>query len=160
MPATQRSAKTRLALVRISIVNSTLWAITGIITFSSSCPASAAVATVTSFPIAWKQTMFTISAIDGFTLPGMMLEPGCTGGSKISAMPVRGPEASRRMSLAILLKRSEEHTSELQSPDHLVCRLLLEKKKNDKRIGHVLLLHGHHIDVPHRKVHECGRAPV
>src|SRR5207244_5290245 len=27
-----------------------------------------------------------------------------------------------------LLERSEEHTSELQSPDHLVCRLLLEKK--------------------------------
>src|SRR5258708_10682458 len=27
------------------------------------------------------------------------------------------------------LHRSEEHTSELQSPDHLVCRLLLEKKK-------------------------------
>src|SRR5258708_27776680 len=32
----------------------------------------------------------------------------------------------RRSSFA---KRSEEHTSELQSPDHLVCRLLLEKKK-------------------------------
>src|SRR5258708_30001642 len=33
--------------------------------------------------------------------------------------------------------RSEEHTSELQSPDHLVCRLLLEKKKkkNDTSIG-------------------------
>src|SRR5258708_7992825 len=29
--------------------------------------------------------------------------------------------------------RSEEHTSELQSPDHLVCRLLLEKKKKDNR---------------------------
>src|SRR5258708_21817939 len=28
--------------------------------------------------------------------------------------------------------RSEEHTSELQSPDHLVCRLLLEKKKKNK----------------------------
>src|SRR5258708_9872896 len=28
------------------------------------------------------------------------------------------------------LPRSEEHTSELQSPDHLVCRLLLEKKKD------------------------------
>src|SRR5258708_27510596 len=27
------------------------------------------------------------------------------------------------------IRRSEEHTSELQSPDHLVCRLLLEKKK-------------------------------
>src|SRR5258708_16570196 len=30
-------------------------------------------------------------------------------------------------------RRSEEHTSELQSPDHLVCRLLLEKKKNITR---------------------------
>src|SRR5258708_27030457 len=31
--------------------------------------------------------------------------------------------------LALGADRSEEHTSELQSPDHLVCRLLLEKKK-------------------------------
>src|SRR5437762_8002184 len=31
-----------------------------------------------------------------------------------------------------LLSRSEEHTSELQSPMYLVCRLLLEKKKNNK----------------------------
>src|SRR5258708_24479562 len=30
---------------------------------------------------------------------------------------------------ALIAARSEEHTSELQSPDHLVCRLLLEKKK-------------------------------
>src|SRR5258708_9474609 len=30
-------------------------------------------------------------------------------------------------------ERSEEHTSELQSPDHLVCRLLLEKKKKEKK---------------------------
>src|SRR5258708_10988118 len=29
-----------------------------------------------------------------------------------------------------MIERSEEHTSELQSPDHLVCRLLLEKKNN------------------------------
>src|SRR5258708_17508951 len=29
--------------------------------------------------------------------------------------------------------RSEEHTSELQSPDHLVCRLLLEKKKKKRK---------------------------
>src|SRR5438552_5111157 len=31
--------------------------------------------------------------------------------------------------------RSEEHTSELQSPDHLVCRLLLEKKKKNNTTG-------------------------
>src|SRR5690348_17934657 len=30
--------------------------------------------------------------------------------------------------------RSEEHTSELQSPVHLVCRLLLEKKKNSRHM--------------------------
>src|SRR5258708_39625660 len=32
--------------------------------------------------------------------------------------------------------RSEEHTSELQSPDHLVCRLLLEKKKKKEKINY------------------------
>src|SRR5947208_13213486 len=32
--------------------------------------------------------------------------------------------------------RSEEHTSELQSPDHLVCRLLLEKKKKQQSNPH------------------------
>src|SRR5258708_24706847 len=40
--------------------------------------------------------------------------------------------ATRRSSVRSSL-RSEEHTSELQSPDHLVCRLLLEKKKKTHR---------------------------
>src|SRR5258708_24217418 len=34
-----------------------------------------------------------------------------------------------------IFKRSEEHTSELQSPDHLVCRLLLEKKKHNRPLS-------------------------
>src|SRR5258708_20718672 len=38
----------------------------------------------------------------------------------------RAQRASKRF-------RSEEHTSELQSPDHLVCRLLLEKKKKQNK---------------------------
>src|SRR5258708_30604625 len=42
---------------------------------------------------------------------------------KSSYMPVRNSAKDTQ--------RSEEHTSELQSPDHLVCRLLLEKKKNE-----------------------------
>src|SRR3989454_4832503 len=37
---------------------------------------------------------------------------------------------------AIGLKRSEEHTSELQSPCNLVCRLLLEKKKKENNKYH------------------------
>src|SRR5258708_39803909 len=43
-------------------------------------------------------------------------------------LPARraAPEGDRRARACV---RSEEHTSELQSPDHLVCRLLLEKKK-------------------------------
>src|SRR5438552_12831684 len=36
--------------------------------------------------------------------------------------------------------RSEEHTSELQSPDHLVCRLLLEKKKINKKIKKQIII--------------------
>src|SRR5207244_8059330 len=42
------------------------------------------------------------------------------------------PQESRKSGKQILVWRSEEHTSELQSPDHLVCRLLLEKKKKIK----------------------------
>src|SRR3712207_8708799 len=40
--------------------------------------------------------------------------------------------AIMRSNLAALRKRSEEHTSELQSRQYLVCRLLLEKKNNIK----------------------------
>src|SRR2546422_6980796 len=46
--------------------------------------------------------------------------------------PARGRNDPRRP-VGLLLKRSEEHTSELQSRLHLVCRLLLEKKKPNKR---------------------------
>src|SRR5258708_16381910 len=38
-------------------------------------------------------------------------------------------ESTNEVKLSTVPERSEEHTSELQSPDHLVCRLLLEKKK-------------------------------
>src|SRR5207244_12943694 len=41
----------------------------------------------------------------------------------------RGPSLPVQMVHRRPCERSEEHTSELQSPDHLVCRLLLEKKK-------------------------------
>src|SRR5258708_31360144 len=40
---------------------------------------------------------------------------------------------TERCPLTRTIFRSEEHTSELQSPDHLVCRLLLEKKKKSKK---------------------------
>src|SRR5205807_9723176 len=46
----------------------------------------------------------------------------------------RLPERAELTGPAIVEERSEEHTSELQSPCNLVCRLLLEKKKKKKRI--------------------------
>src|SRR5947208_11608262 len=43
-----------------------------------------------------------------------------------------GRPARRTIFFRLRPLRSEEHTSELQSPDHIVCRLLLEKKKTNK----------------------------
>src|SRR5258708_8418867 len=52
------------------------------------------------------------------------------GQDRVSADVVVGERKRRDQSSADADDvRSEEHTSELQSPDHLVCRLLLEKKK-------------------------------
>ena len=46
-------------------------------------------------------------------------------------------EGGQGKATSVVVKtRSEEHTSELQSPDHLVCRLLLEKKKKTRSILH------------------------
>src|SRR5207244_11489814 len=41
-------------------------------------------------------------------------------------------DAVKKSDRVVQIGRSEEHTSELQSPDHLVCRLLLEKKNKVK----------------------------
>src|SRR5438552_14022332 len=53
-------------------------------------------------------------------------EPTRLARGEADAPPERGREVAVVREAAV---RSEEHTSELQSPDHLVCRLLLEKKK-------------------------------
>src|SRR2546429_6319714 len=50
-------------------------------------------------------------------------------------LDLHAPEGLRRLGLG--LDRSEEHTSELQSRLHLVCRLLLEKKKKKCKIPHL-----------------------
>src|SRR5258708_11188083 len=68
--------------------------------------------------------------------------PPATSYFQIS-LPVSGSSASTRFPAVMYITpfttmgvtceyRSEEHTSELQSPDHLVCRLLLEKKKQTR----------------------------
>src|SRR2546422_6105132 len=59
--------------------------------------------------------------------------------SEASRLPIRIAHHTRAPSM----DRSEEHTSELQSRLHLVCRLLLEKKKKTKTSQH-------------RRAHDCG----
>src|SRR3989442_2117408 len=50
------------------------------------------------------------------------------------AKPIRSSRSARCAHCSACPTRSEEHTSELQSRPHLVCRLLLEKKKKQKKI--------------------------
>src|SRR5690554_7137956 len=64
----------------------------------------------------------------------------CTAAAKASSARMLGlapvwPTGTEWLWAIYSRERSEEHTSELQSRPHLVCRLLLEKKKN-KKIDH------------------------
>src|SRR2546422_3907759 len=52
-------------------------------------------------------------------------------GARRTALEVLADQELERAKVALGQVRSEEHTSELQSRLHLVCRLLLEKKKNN-----------------------------
>src|SRR5690348_17923050 len=81
-------------------------------------------------------------ACPGATRRGAGLVPGGPEGhsrgdskskaiGRTSAIPHRPSRAHQSLD-----NRSEEHTSELQSPVHLVCRLLLEKKKKTQSISH------------------------
>src|SRR5258708_10891676 len=66
--------------------------------------------------------IYTLSLHDALPISTRLPRRSCDphlGGCCLGQSPDRAP----------LQRRSEEHTSELQSPDHLVCRLLLEKKK-------------------------------
>src|SRR5689334_24065223 len=56
-------------------------------------------------------------------------EPNCINPATICGSNFRSRRRRRRQFFAAPIQRSEEHTSELQSQFHLVCRLLLEKKK-------------------------------
>ena len=103
MPLMQltRRLSTACSIVAIDVNSANV--ITGSITLSCSCPAEAASVTVRSRPITRKPTWLTTSGITGFTLPGMIELPGCICGRLISLKPQRGPDASSRMSLQILV---------------------------------------------------------
>src|SRR5438876_3385072 len=68
------------------------------------------------------------SAVAGLLAGGLTDAPGLASAAPaaLASLGALNPALGARFRTA---ERSEEHTSELQSPVHLVCRLLLEKKK-------------------------------
>src|SRR5207244_5614985 len=71
------------------------------------------------------------SASEGVSLDALVAEALARNPEiKVYSAEIAAVKAERRTAGEWQKHRSEEHTSELQSPDHLVCRLLLEKKKN------------------------------
>src|SRR6202021_518913 len=74
--------------------------------------------------------IYTLSLHDA--LPISRPDGGCLQSLLLAGRPAR---------LEAIWSRSEEHTSELQSPDHLVCRLLLDKKKNNAGAGTINFAH-------------------
>src|SRR5258707_3274259 len=92
-----------------------------------------------------RSTLFpytTLFRSDGAVIPGQACGADVRGG------PERVPDDFPQNRWVLLVdrtagrkpKRSEEHTSELQSRQYLVCRLLLEKKKNTR-----IKTHSHHM---------------
>src|SRR3712207_7915492 len=77
-------------------------------------------------------TLFRSRPIGGRLIRGRCASPGIDLAAGLSTRPRgrRGLHVGRAEEVG---KRSEEHTSELQSRQYLVCRLLLEKKRHTAR---------------------------
>src|SRR5258708_27560994 len=76
-------------------------------------------------------TLFRSRPIAGLNVrPAAGLQFAWSAAMACAALERALPRTNPEPAIASATERSEEHTSELQSPDHLVCRLLLEKKKN------------------------------
>src|SRR5438876_7680435 len=112
-------------------------------TCSSLTPLSSSSFTATPTP-----EIYTLSLHDALPISHQRVQPvgllldAVERGIRILARPGqfhRHSQARQRRP-----QRSEEHTSELQSPVHLVCRLLLEKKKRSHR-SHSVALNGHSV---------------
>src|SRR3989338_7131912 len=71
--------------------------------------------------------MVSASHCVGLTFPGMIDDPGSFSGSEISPSPERGPEARKRISLAIFITAT---ASVLSAPEKKLFSLLYKEKKN------------------------------
>src|SRR3712207_8329851 len=81
-------------------------------------------------------TLFRSRAADAHRPAGRQLQPGACGAP---ARRRAGAARARPGSGLAAGLRSEEHTSELQSRQYLVCRLLLEKKKKNSHFRYLIV---------------------
>jgi hypothetical protein len=98
MPASARSASARALEATSRSLCSSRWAISGSMVLSWKLPDWPASAMAASLPTTAATAIATASGITGLTLPGMMLEPGCSSGRRHLAEPGQGPEFIQRRS--------------------------------------------------------------
>src|SRR3712207_8507417 len=84
-----------------------------------------------SWPVPYEEFVRLRELVRPLAPPGAVLKPGTGFGPLMGS--ATGHFGQLFMQNPWSLYRSEEHTSELQSRQYLVCRLLLEKKKNKKK---------------------------
>src|SRR5436305_11067090 len=89
-----------------------------------------------------RSTLFPYTTLFRSQVGDQMIGAGCLfwrafGQNALQGAPVHAELARRLRDIVVAgFVRSEEHTSELQSRPHLVCRLLLEKKKMKQDASH------------------------
>src|SRR5258708_20118149 len=92
-----------------------------------------------------------VSAREGAPLP-QFIQRGVHRANDVAGTAAVCPRqlalTARNCAFVVKRTRSEEHTSELQSPDHLVCRLLLEKKKKTIHQTHCTTSHNNTSPYP------------
>ena len=103
IPSMHLWAKTRATFASSSMFWESRWDMTVIIVQRSRFECVFATVIATSFPMTVTPTCMTASGMTGFTFPGMIEDPGCTGGRFSSRSPVCGPDPSHRRSFAILI---------------------------------------------------------
>src|SRR3712207_8504152 len=80
-----------------------------------------------------RSTLFPYTTLFRSSICASTRAPGCSSSSTTACCSAAVSTARSRAVESETFQRSEEHTSELQSRQYLVCRLLLEKKKTKTR---------------------------
>ncbi len=132
-----------------------LWAISGRNTFSSKLPDAPPMLIATSLPNTWQHSIVSASLCVGLTLPGMIDEPGSFSGMRSSPMPLRGPLASQRMSLAIFIRLAASVFSApcaCTSASSAGKRLELVRRRDERQAGETRQLLGDAFGIARRRI--------